>query len=640
MAHLACLVVLLGLLSFVESTTELDPACDIHKINPGHPTPREHLLLNADPKWLYPSVSTIEEWYKIGKKECEMSLPGAKNEMGSGHAAYYTDANNIPSTPQCRGRNTLLDYSGMILYPFGPYKECTTYSKCWFGVLSCGTPKNDNIKDTTLPKIKNQMQTIHLSGEPPAFTKWSLRAMHLLTRLLGAEIVVPDTKYVTLPNGDDVIIAQYVLTRPHPQTRLEIRMFEFYPSALFDWTPLQRDHYGMHNVASLYLGGSETRCRPWTTCRHANNCCGCDEKSFIFGSPALFAVADGSSRCPDIHATPLPVCEARDSSQPGRWIASALDTFTPHCNASDARNVLFHKDVRHIAKDNHLGEHILRHKGKFNITAHHYAGPEWFEASGDPCLINSKTVEDMSQTHWFYAPYTCKYHFYNSMELHKCLLDQKLSHIHVAGDSMSRDLFSYISLYLGVPQIDEAELKHLTNDLNQNNVKFHSGKVLLSEGYSWDYNPGVMKLVESAPLPDIYITNYAYAHRGWHFPRFQSMWNETEYQYWTKERPKTLPMPKYMFYQNNKELTGRRNVGWTANMFRQGSDYLARNYTSMGFNVLDEFLFSTGRYDYYNPNSDGWHFSGTKRQMEVVALFNMVCNDWFKALKPQQKKKI
>ena len=82
------------------------------------------------------------------------------------------------------------------------------------------------------------------------------------------------------------------------------------------------------------------------------------------------------------------------------------------------------------------------------------------------------------------------------MELHKCLLDQKLTHIHVAGDSMSRDLFAFLSLYLGVPQVQEAEFKHLTNTLMQNNVRYHSGRVLLSEGYSWDYNPGVMRLSE------------------------------------------------------------------------------------------------------------------------------------------------
>lgn len=633
MAPLVDVIVLIGVLGVLASAAVFEPACDIHTKNPGHTTPAEHLVQQADLKWLYATPATIEEWYKKGKLECEMLLTNSKTELSTGHAAYYTSADNIPATPQCRGRNTLYDYSGMILYPFGPYKECTTYSKCWFGVLSCGTPKNNEIKAATIPHITKQMQTINLPGEPPAFTKWSLRAMHLLSRIVGAEIVVPDVKYMTLANDDDVLIGQFVLTRPHPQTLLEIRMFEFYPSMLFNWTPLQRDHYGMHNVASVYLGGSEGRCRPWTTCRHANNCCGCDEKSFVTGSPALFAVADGSAQCPNIHTTPLPLCKVRDSSQAGRWIASAMDTFSPHCIADDVRNVVFHKDVRHIHKDHHPGEHILSHKGKFNITEHHYVGPSWFEASGDPCLVNSKTPEDLAQTHWFYAPYTCKYHFYNSMELHKCLLDQKLSHIHVAGDSMSRDLFSYISLYLGVAQVDEADLKHLTNDLNQNNLKFHSGKVLLSEGYSWDYNPGVMKLLDSTPLPDIYVTNYAYAHRGWYFPRFQSMWNETEYTYWTKERPKNATNPKFMLYQNNKELTGRRNAGWTANMFRQGSDYLARNYTSLGFNVLDEFLFSTGRYDYYNPNSDGWHFSGTKRQMEVVAMFNMVCNDWFKALK-------
>lgn len=181
---------------------------------------------------------------------------------------------------------------------------------------------------------------------------------------------------------------------------------------------------------------------------------------------------------------------------------------------------------------------------------------------------------------------------------------------------------------MGLPQVQEAELKHLTNTLMQNNVRYHSGRVLLSEGYSWDYNPGVMRLSEQAPLPNIYITNYGLAHRNWNFPIFQQKWNETEYQYWTKERPQSVPLPQFRFFQSAKDMTGRRNIGWSANVFRQDSAYLERNYTAMGFGILDEFLFTTGRYEFHIPSADGWHFAGTKRQMEVVALFNMVCNDW------------
>jgi hypothetical protein len=451
----------------------------------------------------------------------------------------------------------------------------------------------------------------------------------MLIRVVGAEIVVPDVRYATLSDGEDVLIGQYVLTRPASNAQLEMRMFELYPSQLLAWSAQQIEEYGMQNIRSMHLGGSEGRCRPWTQCKYDNNCCGCDERSFVAGTPAAVNVPDGSARCPGVRDRPLPLCPVRDSSQRGRWIASARPEFQPHCRADAVRSVVFHQDAMHMPKNAHLADQILQDVGAFNLSAHRYHGEQWFEASGDPCLINSRAPEEDQQTHWFYAPYTCKYHFYSGMELHKCLLDKNLSHIHMAGDSMSRDLFTFISLYLGVPAIAEADLKHLTNTLKQSNIQFHSGKVMISEGYSWDYNEGVMRLIEEAPLPSIYISNYALAHRNWNYPLFQQKWNETEYQYWSKQRPASgVPLPRYMFFQNAKELSGRRNIGWSGNVFRQDSAYLERNYTGFGFSVLDEFLFSAGRYDYHIPTSDGWHFGGTKRQMEVVALFNMVCNDW------------
>ena len=615
-----------------DATSTFKPLCDIHTTNPGRRAPDNVFPQKANNSWLQIPKAELEKWYKIGELECKAYLESAKAELSSGHADFFTDPNKIPMKTQCRGRNTVLDYAGVVLWPFGPYRECPTYSQCWFGILSCGKPKNEEIKSSAIPKIEAAMKTFRVPGEIPAFTKWSVRAVSLLVRVIGAEIVVPDVRYVTLGNKEDVLVGQYVLTRAAADTKLEIRLFELYPSVLFDWSTAHIEQYGMHNHGSLFLGGSEGRCRPWTQCRTPNNCCGCDEKSFLVNTPAAITVTDGLSRCPaNTRTQPLPLCPVRDSTQPGRWIASDLPTFTPHCAADTRRNTHFHKDPSALKNQAHPGD-VVNHKA-FRLADHHHNGSEWFEASGDPCLVNGKEPEDGGRSHWFYAPYTCKYHFYNAVELHKCLSDQKLTHIHVAGDSMSRELFAYLSVYLGVPQIDEAELKRRTNLHSEKHVMFNSGNVMLSEGYSWDFNLGVMQLAEKAPLPNIYITNYALAHRNWPLPKFADLFNETEYQYWTKLRPTNIPKPEYMFFQNAKEMSGRRNIGWVSNMFRQDSAYLTRNYTSLGFAELDEFLFSTGRYDFTAPHADGWHFGGSARQMEVVALFNMVCNDWLKNVK-------
>ena len=77
---------------------------------------------------------------------------------------------------------------------------------------------------------------------------------------------------------------------------------------------------------------------------------------------------------------------------------------------------------------------------------------------------------------------------------------------------------------------------------------------MLSEGYSWQYNLDVMRFYEFAPLPNIFITNYAIAHRIGSMNSFQTHWNNTEYLYWTKQRPKSLPLPQYRFFQAAKEM--------------------------------------------------------------------------------------
>ena len=490
---IVCYLLLTLISSIVYIQAELQPKCDIHINNPGKHTPSSILPSKADRLWLYEEVSEIENWVFKAKNDCQKHLSAAENELKSGHAEFFTDPNNIPVKTQCRGRNTYFDYTGTILVPFGPYSECPTYSKCWFGLMSCGSPKEGKIKDSMVDFLTKAMVTASIPGGVPAYTQWSVRALHMLVRVVGAEIVVPELKYLPLSTGEDVLIGQYVLTRPVEAAQLEMRLFELYPSILMNWTNSQISDYGMQNLRSMHLGGSEGRCRPWTKCSYSNTCCGCDEKSFVTGTPAKVSVPDGSDKCPKVRAQALSLCKTRDSSQPGRWVASALQQFSPHCDAS-ARNTIFHQDLRSLPDQAHPSDSVSHID--FNLSAHQYGSASWFEASGDPCLVNGKEAEELGETHWFYAPYTCKYHFYNRMELHKCLLDQKLTHIHVAGDSMSRDLFAFLSLYLGVPQVQEAEFKHLTNTLMQNNVRYHSGRVLLSEGYSWDYNPGVMRLSE------------------------------------------------------------------------------------------------------------------------------------------------
>jgi hypothetical protein len=109
----------------------------------------------------------------------------------------------------------------------------------------------------------------------------------------------------------------------------------------------------------------------------------------------------------------------------------------------------------------------------------------WYEASGDPCIVNNNSPEELGSRYWFYAPYTCRYHFYTPSELHQCMKAKNITHIRSHGDSMSRDLYAYICTYLGVQAVDDMKLKHITNDLKKQELDYHVGNLMISESKSF-----------------------------------------------------------------------------------------------------------------------------------------------------------
>ena len=140
-----------------------------------------------------------------------------------------------------------------------------------------------------------------------------------------------------------------------------------------------------------------------------------------------------------------------------------------------------------------------------------------------------------------------------------------------------------------------------------------------------------MKFTEISPVPDIYITNYAFAHQYAYNPIFESNFMKNDANYWMNIRNnQNIKKPKYLIYQNAKELQGKRNLYWNSNIFRSNSNYLKQQYEKLGFIELDEYILTVGRYPFtYKSNADGWHFHGNVRNMEVMVFFNMICNKWY-----------
>lgn len=90
-------------------------------------------------------------------------------------------------------------------------------------------------------------------------------------------------------------------------------------------------------------------------------------------------------------------------------------------------------------------------------------------------------------------------------------------------------------------------------------------------------------------------------------------------------------------------LCARKSGTYCGNVFRQNDDMMKKEFLKLlslnssnlrsesdyfTFSELDEFQLTNGRYASFDSTSDGWHFSGTTRYMEVIVLFNIICKEW------------
>jgi hypothetical protein len=496
----------------VDGTAEgFEPLCDLHKQDYGLHTPPNTLPQPAKSSWLFASMKDIEKYYIQGKAQCESFLANEKVRKGyirSDHAPVYPQPITGKGQLKCRGRDTLYSVTGKVLWPFGPgvtdslssnspHSECSTYSKCWFGLLSCGEFKESQTVDISKDEIEKARSRItgKNTTSPGNSMHWSMKSLAMQLRVIGPEIIVPDQRLVNLsvPSQqnekvliqDDVIVAQYFVTIPSNNYTIEMRHFEFYPSALLNWKQREFAEYHVENFGMFYLGGSEGRCRPWTRCDLSNICCGCDERSFVLHTPLLLHVSDdGRDRCQNIlnvkKPESLPLCtvgqDPTKAAPSGRWIQSNHPYLEKTCKDDNSYNIAKMVVQEKLQHTKEVLEKLAAEDQKDAYLQH-----GWYEASGNPCM-RSDEKEELGNAHWFFAPYTCKYHFYERHEIHQCLRDMKIGHIHFQGDSMSRELFSIVSSYLGVPQVSEANLKHMTNNMQVKDIRFHTGAVVLSEG--------------------------------------------------------------------------------------------------------------------------------------------------------------
>lgn len=670
-----------------------EPRCNVHDHAFGKQTPPSIVQQTANEEWLRSVLSNevLQYYYKRGKAQCqeyynqhfliEKDLEKAVNT----HVFQGYQPFNV--TIACEGRSRLYTQLGMIIWPFGPYTSCTTYSSCWFGLLSCGSFKRENYQKFIEPTLQNDLNSLreHLGFRfshefitlPPT-SRWSLRALSMHVRVVGSEIVSPEQRIFSIDNGaDEVIIARYSLTLPDPQpATLEVRLMELYPMMLYDWPQKEKDIINKYRLMTVggvpfYAGVFNTSDGTYGYPEYRFHGV-CDSMSQITHSPFAISVSDGSSRCSaDISQkqSTLPLCTKENSlpspflSKPhtttwnsfnnpaGRWISGISSVISPSClmEGFPSYNVLamdyldniteisdffssqkrtslpppvpanHHQTTRHqvVGVNKHRqAPHQRRERRRLDKSS---SAPSLsFSslsslASGNPCLFTNGSghVEEKGDGHWFFSPYHCKYHFYTKAEVMKCFAHHSIHHLHFLGDSMSRELFTAVARFLGVYDATAARMKYITNTLKRKELRFRvtdhnvpDHPVEISESYTWDYYAGEKMILERQPRPDVLVVNYAIAHRTTFPAFFEKTLRETEENYWTRQKAANFTMPRYLIFQNARDLHGRKYGHFIGGMMRENSEILKEMYVGrLGFMELDEYQLSMGRFEgAFTPN--------------------------------------
>merc|ERR1711871_54337 len=351
--------------------------------------------------------------------------------------------------------------------------------------------------------------------------------------------------------------------------------------------------WGMEVYGNIFLGGVEARCRPFTQCKLKNECCGCQVNTQIAASPYKVIVGSDGSRVqcqPEV----LPFCRVDQKTgkmeglQGGRWVKN-------NCSKED------------LTKPDHDCARFPFFKGE----------------------------QDNAAGAITFKPYKCRFKMYSAAEARACLSEKGVNHIHFQGDSMSRDLYSQMGSFLGVNTTSEEELKRLTNIMKKDDLQAKSldGKLMLSEGYSWDWDLNIQSRILYPPYPQVIVANHGFAHRViTHLTRLNKSLEENIIHFWRDVHAHSKsPVPIFKFYQGAKALFGKKwydknfraNQYWSTEHFKKANKVIRDVYVNqLGYMDLDEYAITEGR---WKTSGDGWHVGGSVRYMQCIIIINAIC---------------
>lgn len=178
------------------------------------------------------------QWYERGLEECNAFLdtkPFQKKQQVS--PLFNSAESEVAGTSTCRGSRLLYDITGLLVWPFGPIGDCQTHSRCWFGLLTCGSFLEDQFQ-TTFALPSRQRDSRKWKG-------WSMGALHVDMSVSGREIVAPRVRHTEFPTPGrhrgsassprattSVLLADYVLTVDGDYS-VELGLLGLYPGVLY-----------------------------------------------------------------------------------------------------------------------------------------------------------------------------------------------------------------------------------------------------------------------------------------------------------------------------------------------------------------------------------------------------------------------
>mmetsp|Transcript_8285 Transcript_8285/g.14035 ORF Transcript_8285/g.14035 Transcript_8285/m.14035 type:complete len:737 (-) Transcript_8285:117-2327(-) len=217
-----------------------NPVCDLTEYERSYTNsslpfavPFDHMLTE-----LLPANNAKQDflrWYDVGMKECNAFLATNPFQGKQKMSPLFNTGNaGVATASSCRGNPMLYHHTGLLVWPFGPIKDCQTYSRCWFGLLTCGTFRRDDFHDT-------------FGTTTDDFQGWSMRSLHIDMSVSGPEVVAPRVRYTSIPEGVrgssstgipgnsssnvSVLVADYMLT-VDGEYSIDLGLMGLYPRVL------------------------------------------------------------------------------------------------------------------------------------------------------------------------------------------------------------------------------------------------------------------------------------------------------------------------------------------------------------------------------------------------------------------------